>query len=39
MSMEDRYEKQNTDVAKKKIELAIEIGLPVNQTQFSKKNK
>ena len=36
--MEDRYEKKNTMMfqKKKKIELVFEIGLPANETQFSK---
>ena len=37
MLMEDRYEKKNTMMfQKKKIELVFEIGLPANETQFSK---
>ena len=39
MLMEGRYEKKNTMMfqkKKKKIELVFEIGLPANETQFSK---
>ena len=34
--MEERYEKKNTVLFLKKIKLAFEIGLPINETQFSK---
>ena len=30
LSMEDKYQKQNTVMFRKKIELAFEIGFPVN---------
>ena len=36
MTMEERYEKKNTVLFLKKIKLAFEIGLPINETQFSK---
>ena len=34
--IKDKYEKQKKKKKYKKIELAFEIGLPVNKTQFSK---
>ena len=34
--MEKRYEEQNTVKFQEKFELGFEIGLPVNETQFSK---
>ena len=34
--MEKRYEIQNTVKFQEKFELGFEIGLPVNETQFSK---
>ena len=36
MSMEKRYEKQNTVKFQKNFELGFEIGIPVNKTQFPK---
>ena len=36
MSMENRYEKENTTEVPKRIKLVFEIGLTVDETQFSK---
>ena len=36
MSMEDKYEKENTTGVPKRIKLVFEIGLAVDETQFSK---
>ena len=36
MSMENRYEKENTTAVPKRIKLVFEIGLAVDETQFSK---
>ena len=36
MSMENRYEKQNTTDVPKRIKLVFEIGLAVDEKQFSK---
>ena len=36
MSMENRYEKENTTEVPKRIKLVFEIGLTVDETHFSK---